>query len=899
MTPQIDEATVREFIELISKHARDAINGAGPPGVLQICRISPVDESVVPNRFMPEDIDNMVKTAVGDAANGFNIYIEARTVRPDLRGKLRGALEDTAWVFGLVVDCDADKGKGGNITVKPSLVIETSPGNFHLWYLFTSAIPAARAKQIGEVIRANSGADQDTGVVTQCYRVAGTPNYPSSTKQARGRVAIEPTRISEWTGRLWDPDELLKAFERVATAAAAAPAGSPTGDAADEATLPDDLLQAIRGGGIGKGNDKTRSALFQSVVDQLKRRHWDVEAIIKLFEKYPNGVAAKYQKRLRKEVERSYRKAGTSGAAGGAIHLGGSVPGAAPGTMPGAASGATPGAAGPRVAPGTGAGAGTGTGTAPGAAPAAAPQPAAHILPTIDLKAGQLPDIARRTERALLSAGTPIFSRAGKLVYPTVETTTAADGRKTVSAKLCEFEADSLLEPVAEAAIYRRFSVRQNDWIDADPPLQLVRMILARNRRWAFPHVSGIITTPTLRCDGSLLESPGYDPRTELYLLPGLQMPPVPERPTRAQAEEGLAFIKDLFSEFAFKRKDLDCSVALSALLTAQLRGSMPTAPIHLVTADTSGTGKSYLFDVIAAIVNGRYCPVIAVTESKEEFEKQLGSILLSGAPIVSLDNCDRDLGGNLLCQLTERPMVKIRVMRSQDMPECESHTAVFATGNNIAFKRDMLRRGLICSLEAQDERPELRAFKRDAFEIALGNRGAYVAAGLTIVRAYFTAGTPRVCGPLGSYAAWSRMVRSPLVWLGEPDPIKTMEEAREEDWDLANIRELFTLWLVYDLGLDQDYTTAEILEVACRPPAPNDYNAPVFKQLLLRVAAAKDASDTVSSERLGQWLRRISGRVVGLVDADGEPHRYRLIKRRGPRWRPCFRLVEIKSDSR
>jgi hypothetical protein len=29
-------------------------------------------------------------------------------------------------------------------------------------------------------------------------------------------------------------------------------------------------------------------------------------------------------------------------------------------------------------------------------------------------------------------------------------------------------------------------------------------MVLARNQRWAFPHVSGIITTPTLRCDGSL-----------------------------------------------------------------------------------------------------------------------------------------------------------------------------------------------------------------------------------------------------------------------------------------------------------------------------------------------------------------------------------------------------------
>ena len=170
MTAQVDEATVRQFIEIISAHARQVINDAGPPGVLQLCRLNPIDEKVVPSRFTLDDIENMVKTAVADALAGHNAYIEARTVRADLRGSQRGGVEDTAWVFGLVADCDADKGKGGNITVRPSLVIETSPGNFHYWYLFTHAIPAEQAMKIGEAMRANSGADKDTGVVTQPYR---------------------------------------------------------------------------------------------------------------------------------------------------------------------------------------------------------------------------------------------------------------------------------------------------------------------------------------------------------------------------------------------------------------------------------------------------------------------------------------------------------------------------------------------------------------------------------------------------------------------------------------------------------------------------------------------------------------------------------------------------------
>ena len=123
---------------------------------------------------------------------------------------------------------------------------------------------------------------------------------------------------------------------------------------------------------------------------------------------------------------------------------------------------------------------------------------------------------------------------------------TAADGRKTVTAKLREFTADSLLEPLAEAAIYQRFSIRQKCWVEADPPLQLVRMVLTRNQRWAFPHVSGIITMPTLRCDGSLLAAPGYDQRSELF-MPAYgcrQFPNV--RP--AAAEEALAIVKELFS---------------------------------------------------------------------------------------------------------------------------------------------------------------------------------------------------------------------------------------------------------------------------------------------------------------------------------------------------------------
>src|SRR5262249_60943111 len=114
MSAQVDEATVRQFIEIISAHARAVINGAGPPRVLQLSRLNPLDTNPVPSRFTLDDIENMVKTAVSDALAGHNAYIEARTVRADLRGNLRGSLDDSVWVFGLVADSDPAKGNAGD-----------------------------------------------------------------------------------------------------------------------------------------------------------------------------------------------------------------------------------------------------------------------------------------------------------------------------------------------------------------------------------------------------------------------------------------------------------------------------------------------------------------------------------------------------------------------------------------------------------------------------------------------------------------------------------------------------------------------------------------------------------------------------------------------------------------
>ena len=478
---------------------------------------------------------------------------------------------------------------------------------------------------------------------------------------------------------------------------------------------------------------------------------------------------------------------------------------------------------------------------------------------TIRVIPGQLPRVASETEQALLAAGVPIFSRAGTLVHPIIDTVSAADGRQTKTGKLRPFCADSLLDRIADVALFQRHDGRRKAWVNIDPPYQVATTLLSREGHWTVSRINGVITTPTLRPDGSLLSAKGYDVATQLYHMPSLDLPDLPDHPTREQALAALTLLTDLLSEFSFVGP-LDRAVALAGILTVLVRGSLQTAPMFIIRAHTPGTGKSYLVDVISTVATGRLRPVITASRSEEETEKRLGAVVLSGASIVSLDNCTHDLSGDLLCQLTERPLVKIRILGRSEMPECECHTAVFATGNNIVLKGDMVRRGLECNLDTLAERPELRTFRHNPLKRVLDDRGAYVAAALTVIRAYIAAGSPPMCDSLGSYADWSAMVCSPLVWLGEPDPAGSTDSARTEDPELASIRELFSLWPDY-LDLDRPYSTSRIVEIACEIPAPDDFNRQPLKLLFLQVAG--DHGGSVSTVRLGKWLRRISGRVV------------------------------------
>jgi hypothetical protein len=421
-----------------------------------------------------------------------------------------------------------------------------------------------------------------------------------------------------------------------------------------------------------------------------------------------------------------------------------------------------------------------------------------------------------------------------------------------------------MAEAFTKAAHWERFDKRAGDWVNTDCPQRLAETYLAREGQWRLPVLTGIINCPTLRPDGSILDLPGYDAQTGLLFDPqGERFPALPREPDRTTALRALAFLKDLISTFPFVT-DADCSVALSGILTALIRRSLPTAPLHGFNAPTAGTGKSMLVDLASIIATARPAPVIAQGKSEEEMEKRLGAALIAGDVLIAIDNCEEPLGGELLCQAMTQTSLKVRILGKSLNAEVPSNAAIYATGNNLTLEGDMTRRAVRATLDAGVERPELRAFERDPLATVRADRGNYVAAALTILRAYHVAGRPQQSTPLGSFADWSRWVRDALIWLGEADPCATMEEVRGADPKLEALIMVIEQWHAVLGGARvsvKGVIDAAVEQRTYDPLGRPEFANPEFREALLAVAGEGGA---ISGRRLGKWIAAHQNRIVG-----------------------------------
>lgn len=166
-----------------------------------------------------------------------------------------------------------------------------------------------------------------------------------------------------------------------------------------------------------------------------------------------------------------------------------------------------------------------------------------------------------------------------------------------------------------------------------------------------------------------------------------------------------------------------------------------------------------------------------------------------------------------------------------------------------------MVRRTIRCGIDANVENPECRTFEDKPIDIVGANRGIYIAAILTIARAYVAAGRPGTLPPMPSYEAWSNLVRSALVWLGCADPVETMDSSRDDDPVRQDRDRVFDAWR-HELAIDKGYLPTELAELAQEQRSyDSTFARPKLRDALLDVAQKKSAVGQIEPRRLGRWL--------------------------------------------
>jgi hypothetical protein len=508
-------------------------------------------------------------------------------------------------------------------------------------------------------------------------------------------------------------------------------------------------------------------------------------------------------------------------------------------------------------------------------------------LPTIQIEDGELSSLATQGEDVLIAAGVPIYQRGGKLVRPIIETVDATRGRQTRVVQLKILDDVYLRDLLCRHSRWEKFNLRTKKLVPVNPPSEVAQTILARTGDWKFPAIAGVISAPTMRPDGSLLTEPGYDETTRLLLVEPPAMPEIPNKPTRDDALQALALLEALLTGFPFS-DDVAKACALSAMITPVVRGAFPVTPMHASRAPAAASGKSFLWDVCAAIAIGQPMPVISTGGSPEETEKRLGSAFLAGQPLISIDNINGELGGDALCQLIERPTVDVRVLGRSESVRIEARgTSLFATGNNFVIVGDVCRRTVTTNLDPGVERPELRQFDFDPVDRVLADRGKYIAAALAICRAYCVAGRPKKAPKLASFEGWSDTVRSALMWLGKKDPVDSMEAARAEDPERTELRDMLEAWsAAIGIGKDTRKKLADVLLKGLSTSREHQGSEleptyPDFHAALMAMALRSTGKNAQPEARMfGKWLQRFKGRIV-----DGQRFMCVVDAKRGNEW--------------
>lgn len=457
---------------------------------------------------------------------------------------------------------------------------------------------------------------------------------------------------------------------------------------------------------------------------------------------------------------------------------------------------------------------------------------------------GEINRVRRASELALALRGS-FYQYGGAIVSISTDPLT-----KDVSINVLGEPA--LAAALADAADWERWDGRSKAWTRTDPPIRNVQSLQKAQEYVFLPSLTGLARQPFFReSDGVLVSEPGYDAVSGRFAAFDPNAFRLPE-PTEAAAREALGVLQALLSEFRFATEE-DRSAALSGMLTAAVRPSLPVAPAFNITASAPGSGKSYLASTLTPFAGPGVPLKVSYPTSAEEASKAMIAALAPAPAAIVFDDMQTPWlpHGAMNRMLTSETMTD-RLLGVSRTVTVGTRVLVLGTGNNIGPVRDMSRRVVTIKIRHQVATPALEKYAGNPAETVAANRGKFVAAALTIIGAWKRAGSPRADVPsIASYGTWSDLCRQPLLWLGLADPASSLIDQVSHDPDQDLLGCLLRIW--HEEFGDQPIMVRRLLDEAS--------NNDELDEALLELPILNRG--VIDRNRLGWFFRQNANRVV------------------------------------
>jgi hypothetical protein len=306
-----------------------------------------------------------------------------------------------------------------------------------------------------------------------------------------------------------------------------------------------------------------------------------------------------------------------------------------------------------------------------------------------------------------------------------------------------------------------------------DPHDKVCKSVIALQAQRNLKKLNGVITAPTLRLDGSILQAPGYDEETQLLCDIPSTATHINNSPSIQEALKALESLMYPFRDFPFCGP-LDRAVFLAALLTAAVRPVLPLAPGFAFDAPSQGSGKTLLARCIASLMQGSEPSVWPHTAGRddEEIRKRIFSALRAGLRVLIWDNITGVFDSPSMAACMTSPVFTDRILGQSISSSVPNKLMIIFTGNNVLLQGEMPRRILVSRIDPAVERPFARKFDLDPFSHCRDNRQHLIASTLTLLRAYLTHGcSTSVHGSLASFEDWDKWVRRAVIFADELMP--------------------------------------------------------------------------------------------------------------------------------